>query len=195
MGSENKNLIGNGLDRKSYMLEYMREYRKTDRYKQYMKEYWSRPESIEKRRAAGRKHAEKTKNLPHKVAYRNEYRQRYHVKVAKARYLREANERYKEAAINIYSNGDACCKQCKIADVDVLCLDHIRENGSEHRRYLKSVFGASSTNIYRILARQDYPDGFQVLCYNCNIKKHREHRRENSLYAGRVTSETQGLTG
>ena len=85
--------------------------------------------------------------------------------------------RYKEACVNMYSNGDACCTRCKIADMDVLCLDHIENDGSEHRRLLKASGEASS--FYRYLSKHDYPSGFQVLCYNCNMKKLREFERSN----------------
>lgn len=70
----------------------------------------------------------------------------------------------KEAAINIYSDGMASCKWCKIADMDVLCLDHIDGNGNSHRKSMR-------TSTYSWLKRHDYPPGFQVLCMNCNWKK------------------------
>lgn len=77
----------------------------------------------------------------------------------------------KTACINMYSNGEACCAWCRNARLDVLCLDHIANNGAEDRKV------NTSGVIYRRLQKNDYPPGFQVLCYNCNIVKHREFVR------------------
>ncbi|MCI0560060.1 MAG: hypothetical protein MN733_16345 [Nitrososphaera sp.] len=90
-------------------------------------------------------------------------------------YNRLVGESYKIAAINMYSNGDACCAWCKQADIDVLCLDHINNNRAERRKQLGREL--SGGNLYRLLCKQDYPIGFQVLCSNCNLKKEIEFRR------------------
>ena len=82
-------------------------------------------------------------------------------------------EEYKISAINIYSNGDACCAWCKQADIDVLCLDHINNNGAEC-----SIREKAGSGLYRFLRKHDYPEGFQVLCSNCNLKKEIEFKRE-----------------
>jgi hypothetical protein len=70
----------------------------------------------------------------------------------------------KEAAINMYSNGEAVCKWCGQGDIDLLCLDHIYNDGDVHRKTFK---GPS----HRWAMRHDYPPIFQVLCHNCNAKK------------------------
>lgn len=79
----------------------------------------------------------------------------------------------KEAAINIYSNGEACCSWCKQADIDMLCLDHINDDGATHRKKL----GNNKYWMYEWLMKHDYPDGLQVLCFNCNRKKQVEAYR------------------
>lgn len=68
----------------------------------------------------------------------------------------------KEVVMNMYSNGDACCRWCGHADMDVLQLDHIDDNGAGNRK---------GRDFYRWLIKHDYPSGFQVLCANCNTKK------------------------
>lgn len=60
------------------------------------------------------------------------------------------------------------CAHCGIADVDVLCLDHIEGGGSENRR--KGI-EKSGESLYAQLRIRGYPIGFQVLCSNCNLKK------------------------
>ncbi len=85
----------------------------------------------------------------------------------------------KEQCINMYSNGDACCAHCQNADIDVLCLDHIENNGQAHRRSItKHSGGASSGSLfYARLRTLGYPPGLQVLCANCNLKKEILRRR------------------
>lgn len=89
-----------------------------------------------------------------------EYHQRTHAKL-------------KESVINIYSDGEAVCSRCGQGDIDVLCLDHINNDGAMDRRH-RVVVG---TRLYKQLRDHDYPNGFQVLCYNCNFKKHLEVNR------------------
>lgn len=170
-------------DRKSYMKAYLAEYRKTEKYKKYMKEYASRPHVRIARRDYQRRYMRDNYFNPDRVEFRREYRKRPHVRKANILLLRRHSEQYKEAAINIYSNGDACCAICRNADIDVLCLDHIANNGSQHRAFLRSVFGGGATNIYRMVKKLDYPTGLQVLCYNCNMKKELTRKRRSRLLA------------
>lgn len=100
---------------------------------------------------------------------------RYHAKreanlvVAKAR-----RQRVKLAAFNAY--GGAKCSCCGEKHVEFLTIDHVDGGGAEHRRTLASELGwkASSTGMtgyhfYSWLAKQGFPPGFQVLCFNCNF--------------------------
>lgn len=76
--------------------------------------------------------------------------------------------------------GNCRCKKCGIADMDVLTIDHKDEaHGRAERKRLSTGFKASvglytnggSANLYRYLIENDFPQGYQVLCFNCNIKK------------------------
>jgi hypothetical protein len=83
----------------------------------------------------------------------------------------DTHRKLKLEAFNHYSNGDIKCARCGIDDIDVLCLDHINGLGTHLRR-----IGLQSISIYWWVKRYNYPDGFQVLCANCNLKKRiREH--------------------
>lgn len=61
------------------------------------------------------------------------------------------------------------CPNCdaKYIDVDFLTIDHINGNGKEHRRRI----GTGSAVLYYWLIRNNFPPGFQVLCFNCNQAK------------------------
>ena len=69
-----------------------------------------------------------------------------------------------------YSNGVLKCKHCETEDVRVLTIDHINNNGAEHRKEL----GSSGTQFYSWLRKNGYPEGYQVLCFNCNWIKRLE---------------------
>lgn len=61
---------------------------------------------------------------------------------------------------------------CTVTDIDMLTLDHIENDGAEHRRgYTKSGRGGGNV-LYDHLIREGYPAGFQTLCANHNLKKH-----------------------
>ena len=77
-------------------------------------------------------------------------------------------------AIRHYSNGDMCCAWCGFdADVDALTLDHINDDGAEHRRDLGISHrgGSSGTTMYERLRALGWCEGLQVLCANCNTIK------------------------
>jgi len=58
------------------------------------------------------------------------------------------------------------CAHCGITDIDVLCLDHVNDNGANERK----LAGLGSC-FYQWIKRNNYPVGYQVLCANCNLKK------------------------
>jgi hypothetical protein len=56
-----------------------------------------------------------------------------------------------------------------ITDLDLLTLDHINGDGhSEEQRYGRRLGGRV---FYRQLRKEGYPEGLQVLCWNCQAKK------------------------
>ena len=75
-----------------------------------------------------------------------------------------------------YSNGSMCCEFCKEDDIDVLSIDHINHNGSEHRK----SFGGNS--LQHQLIRENFPDGYRVLCRNCNWKQFLLNSKKSITY-------------
>jgi hypothetical protein len=69
--------------------------------------------------------------------------------------------------------GGAKCVGCGFEDHRALNLDHIAGGGSEHRR------NSPSGTIYLQLKRLGYPEGYQVLCANCNSIKKYTHNEFN----------------
>lgn len=89
-------------------------------------------------------------------------------KTAKARELRIA---LRSQVIQAYGGRCACCGE---NNEIFLAIDHINNDGATERKLLYgSQAGSSSTRFYRLLRRRGYPNGYQVLCWNCNWAKHR----------------------
>ncbi len=64
-----------------------------------------------------------------------------------------------------YGDKCACCGEPNKA---FLTLDHVNNDGAQHRRKLKTKGGY---RFYRLMKAQWYPPILQVLCYNCNNAK------------------------
>lgn len=62
---------------------------------------------------------------------------------------------------NKYGNECICCGE---SNLKFLTIDHINQDGAEHRKQ-----DPSSVTLYRWLKKHNYPDGFQVMCFNCNM--------------------------
>lgn len=109
-----------------------------------------------------------------KLASGRKYRQNNLEKSREA--SRNVDFAMKESAINMYSNGTQMCAQpgCGQCDIDVLVIDHIHNDGNVQRETRHPMGGST---LYRWLRQHDYPEGFQVLCCNCNLKKHLEFNR------------------
>ena len=67
-----------------------------------------------------------------------------------------------------YGNGEIKCKLCPELDLNLLTIDHINGNGNQHR---KEIGKKTGYNFYSWLKKNNYPDGYQVLCWTCQFKK------------------------
>ena len=123
--------------------EYYREYRKknADKIKTYRNQYMS------------------TTYKNKKADYDKEYRDRNKEKIRKRSV--QYNQRIRLDAISRYGGICSCCGE---SELGFLSIDHIEGGGNKHRKTFK-------TSIYRWLKKNNYPDGFQILCHNCNMAK------------------------
>jgi len=69
-------------------------------------------------------------------------------------------ERLRNEVLDAYGSHCACCGETKR---HFLTIDHINNDGAEHRRKVG--------HTYSWLKKNNFPPGFQVLCYNCNCSK------------------------
>lgn len=56
--------------------------------------------------------------------------------------------------------------------LDALSIDHINNNGAEHRKEISK----GNTNIYSWLKKNNFPEGFQTLCMNCQFIKRMKYK-------------------
>lgn len=94
----------------------------------------------------------------------------------KRRMPRELNARIKKKdklkleVMTHYCKGSPKCK-CGYNDIRALTIDHVDGDGAEHRREI----GGGGIKLYVWLKNNNYPDGFQILCMNCQFIKRMEN--------------------
>jgi hypothetical protein len=99
-------------------------------------------------------------------AYRSRPEIREHLKECE----REMKQNWKFSVLTVYSNGQPKCACCGETEIAFLTIDHI--NGGGRRHVAKKGVGGG-IGLYRWLIRNNFPDGFQVLCMNCNFARRR----------------------
>ena len=108
-----------------------------------------------------------------------EYRERKDAVTAKwrednpdrnAAYCKTVREEWKLTVLRHYSGGVPQCACCEEPHVEFLTIDHIGNDGAAHRKVLRKS-GVNGSTFYWWLIKNNFPDGFQVLCMNCNFAK------------------------
>ncbi len=124
-----------------------------------------------------KRNPEKRREIDRRVIAKNP---EYWREVKKYQYSRW-RERLKIEVFDRYSNGTFRCACCDESELDFLVIDHINGRGNEHRREIFGETNAGGWRMHRWLFKQGFPQGFQLLCANCNTSKgkHGEcvHRR------------------
>jgi len=95
-------------------------------------------------------------NRERKIAQANEYEKVNRERVNRT--ARARNARNREKCFNHYGRECACCGETELL---FLTFDHINGGGGRHNRKVGY--------IPRWLVQKGFPDGFQVLCMNCNL--------------------------
>jgi hypothetical protein len=82
-------------------------------------------------------------------------------------YHKRRQRELKYKVLTHYGNGKCACVQCGFDNIHALSIDHINGKGNEHRRQIKTFGG----RFYHWLVANNYPEGFQTLCMNCQFIK------------------------
>lgn len=138
-----------------------------------MKEYYlkNRERILKRQKEHYHKHLPVTKRIT-----TEEHRQLMREK--RKEYVKNYNETHKERCaethkknrqlerievLAYYSKGTPICECCGESHMEFLGIDHINGGGSKHRKE------SNCTNIYRLLKKNNFPEGYRVLCHNCNL--------------------------
>jgi len=156
---------------RSHLLGYYRRYNSLHREQrhEYMRKYKRRPDV---------KARDKLRRDLNPEPQRERYKQYYQLKSEeiKAR-ARERNRLLKVTVIGKYSPS-LSCSRCGFSDMRALSIDHINGGGTRHH----AIVG-HGTVFYQWLQKNNCPEGFQVLCMNCQWIK-RQERNENANVNG-----------
>jgi len=168
---------------------------KNPEYKAKAKERQKKPENIARAKelasspeykAKAKERREKPENrlrekerrlIPENIAKDRARRQRPEVKTKKKKYIADVRFKVLQYYSERLSNSNIpCCRCCgENSHVDFLALDHIA--GKHKMNYEPELIklGYSSkflgSSLYKWIEDSDFPDGFQVLCANCNFAK------------------------
>lgn len=89
----------------------------------------------------------------------------------------EVNKRLRLEVLSHYSGGTPHCRVCKITNPQYLAIDHINNDG-----YIQKKQGVYGIVLYRWLKRNNFPEGYQILCHNHNYAKHRHTQTWDEPY-------------
>lgn len=80
-----------------------------------------------------------------------------------------AQQRYRKKlrleALVAYGMVCQCCGEYRY---EFLCIDHMDGGGNAHRKEV----GGGGNGFLKWLRDNNYPEGYQTLCHNCNFAKH-----------------------
>lgn len=80
---------------------------------------------------------------------------------------RSARREWRTKVLQHYGGENPQCACCGEGADEFLSIDHTNGGGNKHRREV----GVVGSAFYRWLIENNFPDGFRVLCHNCNFAK------------------------
>ena len=80
------------------------------------------------------------------------------------RAVKNNRTRYRDRRLNCIEHYGNKCDCCGEINIEFLAIDHINGGGMKHRKELAS----KNMNIFEYLTKNNYPEGYRVLCHNCN---------------------------
>jgi hypothetical protein len=109
----------------------------------------------------------KLKYYQNHIEEARKYRQEHCQEARKYRqeHLEETSERYKKLRLLVINNYGGKCAFCGDTNTNHLCIDHVNDDGAIHRKVV------SPGNLCYWLIKNNFPSGFQILCFNHNAEK------------------------
>ncbi len=100
----------------------------------------------------------------------NKHQIEYHKTSNYKKYQKAYYRNIKLKVIEHYSNGTMQCNCCGEKHIEFLTIDHI-DCGHKYHGRDKKPNKHFCINMCEYLMKNDFPKGYQILCYNCNCAK------------------------
>ena len=100
------------------------------------------------------------KQKPAMIARYNENKKDINARIS------ERNSKLRLQIIKYYSNGVMVCGCCGESIVEFLTIEHTFGKKTNNKNY-----NSDGYHLYSWIVKKDYPNGFEILCYNCNCAK------------------------
>ena len=81
---------------------------------------------------------------------------------------KKSNWKLKIEVLTHYGGNPPKCACCGETEIKFLSIDHMNNDGAEHKRKINKKGGSS---FYCWLRKNGFPKGYQILCFNCNSAK------------------------
>ncbi len=133
-------------------------YKDLQKRKEYIKQYSQNEKRKERTKEYYQKNKDKFSEYNKKWNLRNKGKQK------------EYRQKNRLTVLNYYSFGKNECACCGEKTIQFLVIDHINNDGAKHRKELAGGTNRGG-NVYPWLIKNNFPEGFQVLCWNCNSAK------------------------
>jgi hypothetical protein len=102
------------------------------------------------------------------ASWRLEFKMNAHYEKYKKTFLECSRRQRKGLRDKVLDHYGAVCTCCGETERAFLTVDHIKNDGSKHR---KEIHCNNGSTLYSWLVKNNFPDGFQILCRNCNWAK------------------------
>lgn len=117
--------------------------------------------------------------LTHKEEYSKRHKKYYNKnKEHWLEYNKNLRKEKRLECLTHYGGNPPKCDCCGEMHIEFLTIDHIEGGGNKHRNRL----GLRGSFLYYWLIKNNFPEGYRVLCYNCNcsigFNEYCPHKRE-----------------
>jgi hypothetical protein len=125
-------------------------YKDPEKHKEYDTKYHQRWRELNKGK----------ENERHRAYYQ---RNKERIGPARNAWLKNYRKELKDEVLRVYGGSPPKCFCCGEPIIDFLTIDHVNGNGNNHRK-----LDSQAVHIYQWLKVHGYPEGYRVLCMNCN---------------------------
>lgn len=144
--------------------------RNRENYNAWMRRYYRSHLEKMREKARNRYQRNRTKILQYTKRYsetHKEQRKMIHKawRLKNPTWMRDRLRKIRTEVLIHYGGNPPKCKCCEENTKEFLSIDHINNDGKEHRKTVKASYLAPW------IKKNNFPSGFQVLCYNCNLAK------------------------